>query len=172
MYNVCITLRKLRTCNLSGKKWRVDGGQKKPAFLRNVFSFAESCSGGHTTSSLTRGPSALTLLANDSRRACASPAVATIAAGGAHATAVRCGCMHSLQVGCPAGRHGKPIIHLNTKPERCMWLKLMLFLPLLKLSVSPSLGLFPAPSPPPASPGVLHASTERFEQIFSVARSS
>lgn len=42
--------------------------------------------------------------------------------------------MHSLQVGCPADRHGKPIIHLNTKPERCMWLKLMLFLPLLKLS--------------------------------------
>lgn len=33
------------------------------------------------------------------------------------------------------GRHGKPIIHLNTKPERCTWLKLMLFLPLFKLSL-------------------------------------
>lgn len=29
------------------------------------------------------------------------------------------------KVGCPADR--KPIIHLNTKPERCTWLKLALF---------------------------------------------
>lgn len=43
------------------------------------------------------------------------------------------------KVGCPADR--KPIIHLNTKPERCTWLKLALF-PFLS---SPR---FP-PSPPP-----------------------
>jgi len=42
--------------------------------------------------------------------------------------ASRCRCIPGKWAAQQAAA-GKPIIHLNTKPERCAWLKLMLFLP-------------------------------------------
>lgn len=143
----------------TGKKWRTEEPRKFRGHTFETFFICGVLCDGDSTSSLTREPSALTLLANDSQRLC-----------------MRADCqrrwwlacnrrplqMHSLQVGC----HGKPIIHLNTKPERCMWLKLMLFLRLLKLSLP---DFFPPPLPP-SGVLVLHASMERFERIFSSAR--
>lgn len=51
-----------------------------------------------------------------------------------------------LKVGWPADR--KPIIHLNTKPERCTWLKLALF-PLLSSPRSVRARTFTEPFPFP-----------------------
>lgn len=106
-------------------------GAKKCRVSAECFSFLESCT-GDITSSLTREPSALTLLANDNQRTCALPVAKAAVRRSVHASLYRC--IRCKWAARPAGRHGKPIIHLNTKPERCMWLKLMLFLPLLKLS--------------------------------------